>query len=191
MQELVERIRNEAEYLGKGIIKVDGFLNHQIDPRLTMGMGEAFAQRFADAGVTGITKIVTAEVSGIAPAVMTGYALDVPVVYARKHRPITMPDGYFDAQAPSHTKGNMVNLMISPQYLGADDRVLLIDDFLARGLTIQALAELISKSGAELRGIGCVIEKTFERGRDLLAPLAVPIITLAQIDLGPSGIIVS
>lgn len=191
MQALLERIRNEAEYLGNGIIKVDGFLNHQIDPALTRGMGEAFAARFAELGVTGVTKIVTAEVSGIAPAVMTGYALNVPVVYARKHRPITMPDGYFDAQAPSHTKGNVVNLMISPQYLGPDDHVLLIDDFLARGLTIQALAQLIQKSGATLRGIGCVIEKRFERGRDLLAPLGVPIVTLAQIDLGPDGIVVS
>jgi xanthine phosphoribosyltransferase len=190
MQALIERIRNEAEYLGKGIIKVDGFLNHQIDPVLTMGMGQAFAERFAAAGVSGITKIVTAEVSGIAPALMTGYALNVPVVYARKHRPITMPDGFFDAQAPSHTKGNIVNLMISPQYLGPDERVLLIDDFLARGLTIQALAQLISKSGATLCGIGCVIEKTFERGRDLLEPLDVPIITLAQIDLGSNGIVV-
>lgn len=191
MQALIERIRTEAEYLGKGIIKVDGFLNHQIDPALTMGMGSEFVQRFAALEVTGITKIVTAEVSGIAPALATGFALSVPVVYARKHRPITMPEGYFDAQAPSHTKGNLVNLMISPQYLSEDDRVLLIDDFLARGLTIQALAELIGKSGATLCGIGCVIEKTFERGRELLAPLGVPIVTLAQIDLGMHGIIVS
>ena len=155
-----------------------------------MGMGSAFAQRFAALGVTDITKIVTAEVSGIAPAVTTGYALSVPVVYARKRRQITMPDGFFDAQAPSHTKGNLVNLMVSPQCAGENDRVLLIDDFW-RVATIQALAELIGKSGATLCGIGCVIEKRLSVDVSYLAPLGVPIVTLAQIDLGFDGIIVN
>ena len=190
MQALIERIRAEAVHIGRGIIKVDGFVNHQIDPALTMQMGVEFAQRFAQAGVDGLTKVITAEVSGIAPALATAQALNVPLVYARKHRPITMPDGFFLAEAPSHTKGGVVQLMISPQYLGAGDRVLLIDDFLATGKTIRALIGLVQQSGATLCGIGCVIEKVFEKGREQFAGLGVPIVTLARIDLEGDAITV-
>jgi xanthine phosphoribosyltransferase len=183
MKALIDRIKAEGTYIGSGIIKVDSFVNHQIDPTLTMAIGAEFANRFRQAGVDSVTKVVTAEVSGIAPALATAQALGVPMVYARKHRPITMPDGFFLAEAPSHTKGGVVQLMISPEYLVASDRVLLIDDFLATGLTIGAIAELIRQSRATLCGIGCVIEKIFEGGRAHLADLDVPIITLAKIDL--------
>jgi xanthine phosphoribosyltransferase len=176
---IVERIRAEGKNLGRGILKVDSFVNHQLDPTLTVEMGQVFARRFAAAGVTGITKIITAEVSGIAPALTTGMALGVPVIYARKTRPITMPTGYFRAEAPSHTKGGIVDLIVSPEYLHADDRVILIDDFLATGLTIDALASLVAECGATLCAIGCIIEKSFEGGRTRLAHLNVPIITLA------------
>jgi xanthine phosphoribosyltransferase len=179
---LVERIRSEGRNLGRGILKVDGFINHQLDPQLTRDMGYEFARRFANAGVGTITKVITAEVSGIAPALMTAMALGVPVVYARKHRPITMPEGFFSAEAPSHTKGGIVRLMISPEYLNAQDRVLLIDDFLASGKTINALAQLIADCGATLCGIGCLVEKSFEGGRTQLSHLGVPIVTLAIVD---------
>lgn len=182
MHQLVERIRQEGRNLGRGILKVDGFVNHQLDPNLTMEMGRAFAARFSAAGVSGVTKIITAEVSGIAPALTTAMVLNVPVIYARKTRPITMPDGYFNAKAPSHTKGGIVELIVSPEYLHPDDRVLLIDDFLATGKTINALATLIAQCGATLCGIGCLIEKSFEGGREELAHLNVPIVTLAVID---------
>ena len=182
MKALVERIRREGRNLGRGILKVDGFINHQLDPALTMAMGQEFARRFEQEGVQDITKIVTAEVSGIAPALATGQALGVPVVYARKHRPITMPDGFYVSEAPSHTKGGMVRLMISPEYLHPTDRVLLIDDFLATGKTIRALADVIAQCGATLCGIGCLVEKSFEAGRALLADLDVPIVTLAVIE---------
>src|SRR5262245_31625101 len=102
-------------------------------------MGQEFARRFAEAGVSGVTKIITAEVSGIAPALTTGIVLGVPVIYARKTRPITMSSGTYQTQAPSHTKGGMVDLIVSPEYLFPSDRVLLIDDFLASGKTIAAL----------------------------------------------------
>jgi xanthine phosphoribosyltransferase len=184
---LVERIRAEGTYMGNGIIKVDSFVNHQIDPGLTTEMGRAFAAHFCDAGVS---KVITAEVSGIAPALATAQALDVPLVYARKHRPITMPEGYYLAKAPSHTKGGIVQLMVSPQYLSDADRVLLIDDFLATGHTIHALVELVQQSGATLTGIGCLIEKVFEGGREQLAGLGVPIVTLAKIDLDGDEIVV-
>ena len=182
MQALVERIRREGRNLGRGILKVDGFVNHQLDPVLTMEMGGEFARRFGEAGVIGITKIITAEVSGIAPALTTGIVLGVPVIYARKTRPITMAAGIYKAEAPSHTKGGIVELIVSPEYLKPDDRVILIDDFLASGKTIAALAELIAQCNATLCGIGCIIEKSFEGGRDLLTPLNVPIVALATID---------
>jgi xanthine phosphoribosyltransferase len=182
MQALVERIRAEGRNLGRGILKVDGFINHQLDPALTMEMGREFARRFAEAEVTGITKIITAEVSGIAPALATGIILGVPVIYARKTRPITMTSGVYKAEAPSHTKGGIVELIVSPEYLEPDDRVILIDDFLASGMTIAALAELIGQCHATLCGIGCIIEKSFEGGRSLLTPLNVPIVSLAIID---------
>jgi xanthine phosphoribosyltransferase len=184
---LIDRIRSEGTHMGNGIIKVDGFVNHQIDPGLTTEMGRAFAGHFADADVT---KIITAEVSGIAPSLATAQAMDVPLVYARKHRPITMPEGYFLAEAPSHTKGGIVQLMVSPQYLSSADRVLLIDDFLATGHTIHALVKLVQQSGATLCGIGCLIEKVFEGGRKQLAGLGVPIVTLAKIDLDGDELVV-
>jgi xanthine phosphoribosyltransferase len=187
MQALVNRIQAEAIHLGDGIIKVDGFLNHQIDPALNAAMGQEFARLFAGAA---ITKVITAEVSGIAPALATAQALNVPLVYARKHRPITMPDGFYLSEAPSHTKCGIVQLMVSPEYLCANDCVLLIDDFLATGYTIEALAQLVVQSDARLCGIGCVIEKVFEGGRILLAHLGVPIVTLAKIDLDGQDLVV-
>jgi len=182
VQLLVDRIRAEGRSLGNGILKVDGFINHQLDPQLTVEMGKSFARRFAQANVTQITKIITAEVSGIAPALTTAIELQVPLVYARKKRPITMSEGCYVAQAPSHTKGGIVELIVSPEYLKPQDRVLLIDDFLASGRTIEALATLVAQCGATLCGIGCVIEKRFEGGRALLNYLQVPIVTLAVID---------
>ncbi len=187
MQALVERIRSEGRNLGGGILKVDGFINHQLDPRLTRGMGEEFARRFAAAGVTGVTKVITAEVSGIAPALATGMVYDVPIVYARKSRPITMKEGYYRTEAPSHTKGGVVQLIISPEYLRPDDRVVLVDDFLASGKTIAALAALIAQCGATLCAIGCVVEKTFEGGRAALEHLNVPIVTLAVVERMENG----
>lgn len=188
---LVERIRREGRNLGRGILKVDGFINHQLDPALTRAMGEEFVRRFAQLGVTGITKVITAEVSGIAPALATGMALNAPVVYARKTRPITMQTGAYHAQAPSHTKGGVVDLIVSPEYLLSSDRVLLIDDFLASGMTIAALASLVQQSGATLCGIGCLVEKRFEGGRQALAHLQVPIASLAVIDrMDEAGIVV-
>lgn len=182
MQALVERIRAEGRNLGRGILKVDGFINHQLDPELTLSMGHAFARRFAAAGVAQITKIITAEVSGIAPALTLGIVLKVPVIYARKTRPITMATGVYSANAPSHTKGGVVELIVSPEYLHPSDRVLLVDDFLATGKTINALATLVAQCQATLCGIGCIVEKSFEGGRALLAHLNVPIVTLAIIE---------
>src|SRR5512135_2201930 len=178
MELLKERILREGVNLGHGILKVDSFINHQVDPALMLAVGGALAARFAHLGAN---KIVTAEISGIAPALTTGLALGIPVVYARKTRPVTMHPNAMLASAPSHTKGVLTEFMISPEYLGPRDHVLVIDDFLARGETIKALVQLVEKAGAQLVGIGAVIEKRFEGGREALHYLNVPIETLACI----------
>jgi len=178
MEKLRARIQAEGKNLGDGILKVDGFINHQVDPVLMDECGREFARRFQDLGAT---KVLTAEISGIAPAVTTALHLNLPVVYARKSKPVTMPDQIFLTLAPSHTKGRTVELIVSPEYLGAQERVLIIDDFLASGQTILGLVRLARAAGASIVGIGTLIEKTFEGGRAALAALDVPIESLARI----------
>jgi xanthine phosphoribosyltransferase len=184
MEKLKERIRRDGSNLGGGILKVDGFINHQVDPVLMEACGKAFARLFKDVGAT---KIVTAEISGIAPALMTGVHLGLPVVYARKHKPITMPDQVYLTLAPSHTKGRMVELIVSPEYLANDEKVLIIDDFLASGATILGLVRLAEASGSKVVGIGALIEKLFEGGREALKPTGVPIHSLACITAMDEG----
>ncbi|MFM8320052.1 MAG: xanthine phosphoribosyltransferase [Chloroflexota bacterium] len=186
MHELIERIRRDGKYLGRGILKVDSFINHQVDPQLMDLCGREFARRFRDCGAT---KVLTAEISGIAPAVLTALHMGLPVVYARKHKPITMPDQVFLTLSPSHTKGHMVELIISPEYLAGGERVLIIDDFLASGATIMGLVRLARTAGAEIVGIGALVEKLFEGGRAALEQLGVPVESLACITrMDDSGI---
>jgi xanthine phosphoribosyltransferase len=178
MRELRERIRLEGKNLGNGILKVDGFINHQVDPVLMDACGKELAHRFKNVGAT---KVLTAEISGIAPAVTTAYHLHLPVVYARKTKPITMPDQVFLTLSPSHTKGRIVELIVSPEYLGHGELVLVIDDFLATGATILGLVRLAQTAGSTVVGIGTLIEKTFEGGRNALSSLEIPIEALVQI----------
>ena len=178
MKDLQDRILNEGKNLGDGILKVDGFINHQVDPMLMEACGKKFASLFKDVRAS---KILTAEISGIAPALMTGRFMNLPVVYARKHKPITMPDQVLLTLSPSHTKGRMVELIVSPEYLSSSERVLIIDDFLASGATIQGLVQLTQAAGAQIVGIGTLIEKSFEGGREALAYLNVPIISLVSV----------
>lgn len=178
MQALKDRILREGKNLGNGILKVDGFINHQVDPALMDACGQELARRFQSIGAT---KVLTAEISGIAPAVTTARHLGVPVVYARKHKPITMPDQVFLTLTPSHTKGRIVELIVSPEYLAGGERVLIIDDFLATGATILGLARLAQTAGATIVGVGALVEKTFEGGRQALQPLGVQIEALARI----------
>ncbi len=187
MKELEERILRDGQDLGGGILKVDGFVNHQVDAELMDECGKEFARRFSTIGAT---KVLTAEISGIAPALTTALHLHLPVVYARKNKPITMPDQVYLTLAPSHTKGRMVELIVSPEYLAHGERVLIIDDFLASGATILGLARLARAAGAEVVGIGALIEKTFEGGREALEPLGLPIEALARISSMEAGKIV-
>jgi xanthine phosphoribosyltransferase len=179
MQALKNRIVQSGKYLGRGILKVDSFINHQVEPGLMDECGQEFARCFADVKPT---RVLTAEISGIAPAIMAGKYLNVPVVYARKTKPITMPDTVYLTVAPSHTKGVMTELIVSPEYLAHGERVVIIDDFLASGATILGLVRLAEAAGATLVGIGTLIEKSFEGGRSALEHLGVPIISLVTID---------
>jgi len=178
MKALKERILRDGENLGKGILKVDSFINHQVDAALMLEAGRELAARFADSGAT---KVLTAEISGIAPALTTALALDVPLVYARKTKPVTMTEPVYVEAAPSHTKGVAVFLMCSPEFLGPGDRILIIDDFLASGQTISALVRMVRHAGAELVGVGALIEKSFEGGREELESLGVPLHALVVI----------
>jgi xanthine phosphoribosyltransferase len=178
VNELQERILRDGKVLGGGSLKVDSFGNHQVDPLLMDTCGREFARCFASVGAT---KVLTAEISGIAPALTTAVHLGLPVVYARKTKPITMPDQVYLTLAPSHTKGRMVELIVSPEYLANGEKVLIIDDFLASGQTILGLVRLAEASGSKVVGIGALIEKLFEGGREALKPLGVPIHSLACI----------
>ncbi len=189
MEALRQRILEEGQNLGRGILKIDSFLNHQVDAKLMEAVGEEIAQRFANSNAT---LVLTAEVSGIIPALMAGKAMDnLPVLYARKHKPITMMEPVYVDGAPSHTKGGEVLLMVSPEFLNAGDRVLIVDDFLATGRTIDALGRIVANSGATLVGIATVVEKTFEGGRELLTHWGVPIEAMAMvIDMSDDKIVV-
>ena len=165
MQALKERIQAEGRNLGSGILKIDSLLNHQLYPELMLQMGQEMAARFA--GVK-VDRILTAEISGIAPALMTGLVLNVPVVYARKLKPITMFGPVFLETAPSHTKGGEVNLLVSAEFLLPDQNVLIIDDFLASGKTLRALARMVESAQSRIVGVGVVVEKQFEGGREFM-----------------------
>jgi xanthine phosphoribosyltransferase len=180
MQPLIDRIRSEGRNLGNGILKVDSLLNHQIYPDLMMDMGRELASRFRGLHVD---RILTVEISGIAPALATGFALGVPVVYARKLKPITMAGPVYLETAPSHTKGMDVNLLVSAEFLPGDEDILIIDDFLATGKTMMALTRMIKSARSRVVGIGVVVEKTFEGGRAMLVKngFSVPIEALATI----------
>lgn len=178
MKELEERILKEGKHLGGGILKVDSFLNHQVDTLLMIKCGSELARFFAPFKPE---KVLTAEISGIAPALMTAAELGIPVIYARKQKPITMANDVYFTSAPSHTKGLEISLMVSRDFLKKGEKILIVDDFLATGQTIMALARIVFAAEAVLVGIGAVIEKTFERGRELLSPLGVPVFSLARI----------
>ncbi len=179
MQQLRERIVREGRHLGNGILKVDSFVNHQLDSQLMWEIGQEFARKL---GPLNANKILTVETSGIAPALATGIVLGLPVVFARKHQPLTMAPNPFHVTAASHTHGRSVDLIVSPEFLGPADRLLVVDDFLATAQTLLAVVKLIEQSGAILCGIGTVIEKTFEGGRSALTHLHVPVVSLAIIE---------
>lgn len=186
MELLIEKIKNEGSVLSSSVLKVDSFLNHQIDPQLMLEIGKEFAGRFEGCG---ITKILTIESSGIAPAVMTGLQLNVPVVFARKRKSLTLVNNLITASVYSFTKEETSDISVSNKYLSENDKVLIIDDFLANGQAALGLAEIASKAKASIAGIGIVIEKGFQDGGSLLREKGYRVESLAIISSLEDGLV--
>lgn len=178
MKTLQDRIVQESHDLGRGLVKVDSFLNHQVDTALMLEVGREFARRLAG---THPTKILTVETGGIVPAFAVAAAFQVPLIIARKRRAAGMPRELLEESTISQTQHEAIDLFVSPEFLSAQDRVVIIDDFLTNAQTMVALARLAAAGGAQVVGIGVVIEKAYEGGRDALAWLQVPIEALVRI----------
>lgn len=185
MQLLKEKIRKEGKVVSNQILKVDAFLNHQIDPILMQEIGKEFAKRFRNAG---ITKIVTIESSGIAPAMMTALMMNVKAVFARKSKSLTLQHVY-TAKVYSFTKQETNEIAIGQDHLAADDRVLIIDDFLANGQAALGLINVVEQAGATVAGIGIVIEKAFQEGGEKLRETGLHVESLAKITSLENGMV--
>lgn len=175
---LVRRIVEEATVENDRILKIDHFLNHRIEPAFMSAMGNALAERI---GPFAPDLLLTAEASGIAPALATAYALNIPLVYAKKYAPVVESPA-LSRIVPSPTKGGEMRLVVSARYLQEGMRVALVDDFLANGKTAVALAEIVADAGARTVVAGFLVEKLFQAGRTGLEELGIPVIALAQVE---------
>ena len=178
MEELKQKIRLEGEVLSAEILKVDSFLNHQVDPAFTDRLGREIARRY---NREGITRVLTAEASGIAVAVACGLALGVPVVFAKKKRAATQNSSVYACTVHSFTKDETVDIFVARKFLAPTDRILIVDDFLARGEALRGLLNIVEQSGAVLVGVGIVIEKVFQDGGRALRETGIRIESLARI----------
>ena len=178
MKQLEQRIMRDGKIRPGGILKVDGFLNHQIDPALIYEMALELKRLYGDCGVN---KILTIEASGIALACMTGYVFSCPMLFAKKSRSSNISDDVYSAEVASFTHGNTNPVVVSKEYLGRGDRVLLIDDFLATGAALEGLRALVEQAGGEVVGAGVAIEKVFQGGGDRLRAQGLRIESLARI----------
>lgn len=177
MELLKQRILTDGRCLGGGILKVDSFLNHQIDPKLMESIGREFVRRFGDVRVD---KVLTVEASGIAPALMVASLLGVDLLFAKKKQPSTI-EASLSARITSFTKGCECDMCISGNFLKRGERVLFIDDFLANGSVALGILDIVSQAGAEVVGMGFVVEKSFQSGAALLAERGVRVESLARI----------
>jgi xanthine phosphoribosyltransferase len=178
MRELIEKIIEEGEVLSEHVLKVDRFLNHQVDPQLMKKIGETFANAFCHEGVT---KVLTLESSGISPALMTAYELGVPLLVARKRKPVTLSENLYTAKVYSFTKREETEIFVSQSFLHHQDRVLIIDDFLANGQAALGLTDIVAQAKAHVVGIGIVIEKAFQDGGQLLRSRGFRVVSLARV----------
>lgn len=178
MKQLKERIMRDGKCFEGGILKVDSFINHQMDPILMKSIAVEFVRRFAS---TDINKIITIEASGIAPAIMTGYLLELPVVFAKKKKPVTM-ENMLTTTVYSFTKNRNYDICVSKDFLRKGDHVLFIDDFLANGNAAKGIIDLVNQAGATLAGMGFIIEKAFQHGGEYLRNAGVGVESLAIID---------
>ena len=179
MQLLKDRIRKDGKIKEGNVLKVDSFLNHQMDVKLFQEIGKEFKRRFADEE---ITKILTIEASGIGIACVAAEVFDVPVVFAKKKKTKNIAGDVYTTKVESFTHGRVYDIIVSKEFLGKGDKVLLIDDFLANGKALEGLAELVTKSGAELVGAGVVIEKGFQVGGDIIRSKGIHLESLAIVE---------
>ena len=178
MKELEERIVKDGIVKPGEILKVDMFLNHQIDPRLIYDMAAEWKRLYDGCG---INKILTIEASGIAMAIMAGLVFDVPVVFAKKSKTKNISDNVWAADVVSYTHGNTNKVVVSREYLSASDKVLIIDDFLATGAALEGLIELCTQAGAEVAGCGIAIEKVYQEGGNHIREKGIRVESLARI----------
>ncbi len=178
MKILEDRILKEGRCLEGGILKVDGFINHQIDPQLMQEIAREFARLFAESGAT---KVLTIEASGIAPAILTGLEMGIPVVFAKKQKPSTM-DNMLTADVHSFTKWQPYTLCVSRRYIQPEDRILFIDDFLAYGNAAMGAISIAKEAGATIVGMGFLVEKEFQHGAEELQKLGIHVESLAIIE---------
>ena len=187
MKTLEERILRDGQVVGENILKVDSFLTHQVDFSLMKEIGQVFAEAVKDAG---ITKVVTIEASGIAPAVYVAEALGLPMIFAKKAKNITMTEGILTAEVYSFTKQMTSTVSIAGKFLNSDDKVLIIDDFLANGQAAKGLITIIEQARAQVEAVGIVIEKSFQNGRKLLETAGYRVLSLARIAVFEKGQVV-
>ena len=187
MRLLKEKIKNEGIVLNNSILKVDAFLNHQIDPELMMELGREFSKRLANKKVT---ELLTVESSGIAVALTTALFFHVPVVFARKQKPSTMTENLYSTKVFSFTKNVTNNVSVSKKFLPPGENILILDDFLANGEAAMGLVDLVHQAGSNVVGIGIVIEKSFQPGRNRLIEAGYQVESLARIKAFEKGQIV-
>ncbi|GKU78273.1 xanthine phosphoribosyltransferase [Paenibacillus sp. L3-i20] len=178
MEKLKQRILEESSILSSDVLRMDAIINHQVDPALTMEMGQEFAKRFAEQP---ITKVITVESSGIPAAFATALVLDVPLVFARRKKTLIADPDVYCERVPSFTKGIVTDIMVSKQFLTSDDHVLFIDDIIANGDAARGLLKIIERSGASLAGIGIVVEKSFQAGARTLREQNIRVESLVRI----------
>ena len=184
MELLKERIRREGKVLPGNIIKVDGFLNHRVDTKLLEALADEFAKYF---DISKITMVLTAEASGIALATICAQKYGVPMLFAKKAKSDNIEGGLYQSEVFSYTYKKKVTLIVSHEWLHADDHVLIIDDFMAKGYAVHGLIDIVEKAGAQLMGIGIAVEKGFQHGGDDLREKGYNIHSLAIIDKAEPG----
>ena len=186
MKELEEKILKEGHALSENILKVDSFINHQVDPVLMQQIGDAFAGHF---GNKGITKVVTIESSGIAPALMTAISLNVPMIILKKQPSKILNHDLYQTVVTSYTKGTSYELTISAKYISENDHILIVDDFLANGEAATGAIRLIRKAHATIAGVSVLIEKAFQPGREKLEEQGIDVYSLARVSRLDKGVI--
>ena len=187
MELLQERIRREGRVLPGNIVKVDGFLNHRVDTRLLEDIADEFAKYF---DTSKITVVLTAEASGIALATICAQKYGVPMLFAKKAKSDNIESGLYQSEVFSYTYKKKVTLLVSKEWLSSDDKVLIIDDFMANGEAMRGLCDIVTAAGATLMGIGCAVEKGFQGGGDRLRAAGVNLKSLAIIESAEPGNIV-